>query len=55
MTKEQILKRIQERLDLMQKEEWYTPLSFVEDMKSLVYHEKDIPGFEGTWDQLDKL
>jgi len=57
MTKEEILQRIQERLDRMYEHEWYTPLCFVEDMRSLVYHEKkkDIPGFEGTWEQLDKL
>lgn len=41
MTKQQLLARIQERLDLMYEEEWYTPLSFVEDMRSLVHHNKD--------------
>ena len=41
MTKQQLLARIQERLDRMYEEEWYTPLSFVEDMRSLVYHNRD--------------
>ena len=57
MTKEEILKSVEDRLAMINEYQWYTPLAFVEDMKSLVHHEqkKDIPGFEGTWDALDKL
>lgn len=56
-TREEILDYIQNRMSGLGQCDWYTPLCFVEEMKSLVYHERkeDMPGFEGTWESLDKL
>lgn len=57
MTREEILDHIQNRLSGIGQCDWATPLTFMEDMESLLYHEgkKDIPGFEGTWDRLNNL
>lgn len=57
MTREEILDHIQNRLSGIGQCDWATPLTFMEDMKSLLYHErkKDMPGFEGTWDRLNNL
>lgn len=41
MTKEQILKSIEDRLEMINEYKWYTPLAFVEEMRSLVHHNKD--------------
>jgi len=41
MTKQEVLERIQSKLDMIGEYKWYTPLAFVEDMKSLVYHHSD--------------
>jgi hypothetical protein len=41
MTKEQILARIESRLEMVNEHQWYTPLAFLEDMRSLVHHNKD--------------
>lgn len=56
-TREEILDHIQNRLSGIGQCDWATPLTFMEDMKSLLYHErkKDMPGFEGTWDKLNNL
>ena len=56
-TREEILDYIQDRLSGIGQCDWATPLTFTEEMRSLVHYErkKDIPGFEGTWDKLNNL
>ena len=40
MTKQEMIDLINQKLIDMETEKWYTPLAFVEDMRSLVYHEE---------------
>lgn len=40
MTKQEMLDLINQKLIDMETEEWYTALCFVEDMRSLVFHEE---------------
>ena len=39
-TREEIIDYIQDRMSGLGQSDWYTPLCFVEEMKSLVHHER---------------